>query len=95
MGGAYNRKIGYWLKTQSEVVMIQGIVGPKRIDFFYNDDDTRDIELDREAEFPYYEAGDVIERRGRRWKVAQVLIQKPVSGPPADLTLIVCLTDKF
>jgi hypothetical protein len=75
--------------------MLRGISGPKRIDFFYNDDDTRDIELDPEGKFPYYEAGDFIKRRGKSWRVVQVLIQKAVSGPPASLTLTVCLTDKF
>lgn len=75
--------------------MLRGISGPKRIDFFYNDNDLRDIELDQEGKFPYYEAGDFIRRRGKHWRVVQVLIQKVVSGPPIDLTLTVCLSDKF
>ena len=75
--------------------MLRGFFGPKRIDFFYNDDDLRDIELDQEAKLPYYEAGDFVKRKGKYWKVDQVLIQKPVSGPPALLTLTVYLTDKF
>ena len=75
--------------------MLKGFLGPKRIDFFYNDDDTRDIELDQKAELPYYEAGNVIERRGKYWKVVQVLVQKAVSGPPNNLMLTVCLTDKL
>jgi hypothetical protein len=83
------------LNRQWEDFVIKGFAGPKRIDFFYDDDDMRDIELDHGAELPYYEAGDVVERKGRLWKVVQVLIQKPVSGPSAIFTLTVCLTDKF
>jgi hypothetical protein len=75
--------------------VLRGIFGPKRIDFFYNDDDMRDIELDQEAKLPYYEAGDIVKRNGKYWKVVQVFIQKSVSGPPAMLILTVCLTDEF
>jgi hypothetical protein len=75
--------------------VLRGIFGPKRIDFFYNDNDMRDIELDQEAKFPYYEAGDIVKRRGKYWKVVQVFIQKAVSGPPTILILTVCLTDEF
>jgi len=78
-----------------EAVVLKGFVGPKRIDFFYNDSDMRDIELDSDAKLPYYEAGDVLKRRGKYWKVVQVLIQTAVSGPPAILTLVILLTDKF
>jgi hypothetical protein len=55
----------------------------------------RDIELDQEAKLPYYEAGDIVKRNGKYWKVVQVFIQKSVSGPPAMLILTVCLTDEF
>jgi hypothetical protein len=75
--------------------MLRGISGPKRIDFFYNENDLRDIELDPEGKFPYYEAGDLIQRRGKYWRVVQVLIPKVVSGPPIGLRITVFLSDRL
>jgi hypothetical protein len=69
------------------------IKGAKRVVFEYDlHSEDRDVVVDREGSMPYYEAGDVIERRGKLWRVVQVLCQQAISGPQTTMTLVVSLT---
>jgi hypothetical protein len=76
--------------------MSQEIAGPKRVEFCYNgDNENRDVEVDILGDLPYYQVGELVTRKGKSWKVTQVLIQQAISGPQPLPAHIVSLTDKF
>jgi hypothetical protein len=76
--------------------MSNKLEGPKRVEFCYNgDDQERDVEIDILGDLPYYQVGDIVVRNGKSWKVAQVLVQQDVSGPPLLPAHIVSVTDTF
>ena len=74
--------------------MTRAIAGPKRIEFLYSRND-KEVIVDREGTFPSYQAGDLVERRGKTWKAAQVLLQQAISGPQTLLVQVVSLTDNY
>jgi len=69
------------------------IKGAKRVEFEYGlHNEDKDIVVDEAGAMPYYEAGDIVERRGRSWEVVQVLCRQAISGPQPLMTLSVSLT---
>ena len=74
--------------------MTRAIRGPKRIEFCYNRRD-KEIIVDREGTFPSYEAGDLVERRGKTWRAEQVLLQQAISGPQTLLVQVVTLKENY
>jgi hypothetical protein len=75
-----------------EVAVIKGLSGPKMVEFCY-DKYTREIEHDHGADHPYYEAHDIIVRKGKVWIITQVSIQCVLSGPQSPLTLVLSLSE--
>jgi hypothetical protein len=72
--------------------VIRGLSGPKMVEFCY-DDHTREMEPDHGADHPYYEAHDVIMRKGKMWTITRVSIQHVLSGPKTPLTLVLSLSE--
>ena len=72
--------------------MIKGLSGPKIIEFCY-DNYTKEIEHDHKADYPYYEAHDIIIRKGKVWIITRVSIQHVLSGPKSPLTLVLSLSE--
>jgi hypothetical protein len=72
--------------------VIRGLSGPKMVEFCY-DNHTREIEPDHDADLPYYEAHDVIVRKGKMWRITRVAIQHVLSGPQTPLTLVLSLSE--
>ena len=72
--------------------MIRGLSGPKMVEFCY-DDNTRELEPDHGANYPYYEAQDIIVRKGKLWIITRVSIQHVLSGPKTPLTLVLWLSE--
>ena len=72
--------------------MIRGLSGPKMVEFCY-DNHTREIEADHAADHPYYEAHDIIVRKGRMWIITRVSIQHVLSGPKTPLILVLSLSE--
>jgi hypothetical protein len=72
--------------------VIKGLNGPKMIEFSY-DNYTREIEHDHGADHPYYEAHDIIVRKGKIWMITRVSIQFVLSGPKSPLTLVLSLSE--
>jgi hypothetical protein len=67
----------------------------KQIVFRYNGDPTtEEIDLDMDGDKSVPEQGSVIERRGERWKVVQVITEASVSEPFRAPIHRVFLTDK-
>jgi len=67
----------------------------KQIVFQYNGDPiTEEIDLDMDGDKSVPEQGSVIERRGERWKVVQVMAEASVSEPFRASVHRVFLTDK-
>jgi hypothetical protein len=72
------------------------IEGPKRVEFCYNGDkDHMDVEVDILGDLPYYQVGEFVTRKGKSWKITQVLIQQAISGLQTLPAHIVSLTDEF
>ena len=68
----------------------------KQIVFRYNDDPTteeNDLDMDGDKSVP--EQGTLIERRGERWKVAQVSMETSMAEPFAVPIYRVSLTNKL
>ena len=74
VGDRYNSHSLY----QSEVAVIRGLSGPKMVEFCY-DDNTRELEPDHGANYPYYEAQDIIVRKWKLWIITRVSIQHVLS----------------
>jgi hypothetical protein len=72
--------------------VIKGLSGPKMVEFCY-DNYTREIEPDHGADHPYYEAHDIIVRKGKIWIITQVALQYVLSGPKSPLTLVLSLSE--
>ena len=53
----------------------------------------REIEPDHGADHPYYEAHDIIVRKGKIWIITQVALQYVLSGPKSPLTLVLSLSE--
>jgi hypothetical protein len=75
-----------------EVAVIKGLSGPKMVEFCY-DNYTREIEHDHGADHPYYEAHDIIVRKGKIWIITRVALQYVLSGPKSPLTLVLSLSE--
>ena len=73
-----------------------GEMSQEIVEFCYNgDNENRDLEVDILGDLPYYQVGELVTRKGKSWKVTQVLIQQAISGPQPLPAHIVSLTDKF
>ena len=67
----------------------------KQIVFRYNwDPTTEEIDLDMDGDKPVPEQGSIIERRGGRWKVVQVVTEASASEPFQAPIHRVFLSDK-
>lgn len=65
----------------------------KQVMYRYNGDDANnEVEVDRDGEIPHYKDGEIIQRKGKPWKVGRVLVQHTGDNIPVH---IVDLTDKF
>jgi hypothetical protein len=82
----------YRYSYRSEVVVIRGLSGPKMVEFCY-DNHTRELEPDHGADLPYYEAHDIIVRKGKMWVITRVAIQHVLSGPQTPLTLVISISE--
>jgi hypothetical protein len=74
--------------------MSTDVEGPKQVVFRYSDgDNDKDIEVDILGDLPYYQVGEIVARRGKSWKVTQVLIEQSIVGAQILPVHFVSLTE--
>jgi hypothetical protein len=68
----------------------------KQVVFRYNgDDEDADVEVDILGDLPDYQVGEMVVRKGKSWKVVQVLIEHSTVSAGNVPVHIVCVTDRF
>ena len=66
----------------------------KQVVFRYNgNDENTDVEIDILGDLPDYEVGEIVARKGRSWKVVQVLIGHSTVSAGNVPVHIVCVTE--
>ena len=89
-------KILKWGKLRPERVISAPMGHAKQIVFRYNGDPkTEESDLDMDGDKPVPEQGSIIDRRGERWKVVQVNLERSAAEPFAVPTYRIFLTNEL
>ena len=76
--------------------MSEPVKAHKHVVFQYNGDDkNRDVEIDILGDLPDYLVGEIVVRKGKSWKVVQVILEHSTVSSGRVPVHLVFVTDKF
>jgi hypothetical protein len=76
------------------MVMSKPIYPHKQVVFRYNgNDENADVEIDILGDLPDYDVGEIVARKGRSWRVVQVLKKHSTVSSGNVPVHIVCVTE--